>query len=107
MRIAQLVSQRKSMTLMSERSAKAWRIVKDDYDPYQGTTYQWWHYGTKMAEWNESTRYGIVLTDWDTGYGSVSDQNGMNILFRELGLPYRFDRAGGAKIVNWKTGEVL
>ena len=53
---------------------------------------QLWHYGTRMLCWRKSQRYGLELIDCSTGWGSVSDQNGMNTAFRELGLPYRFDR---------------
>jgi hypothetical protein len=34
----------------------------------------------------------------DTGHGSVSDQNGMNIAFSVLHLPYYYSRAGGPEI---------
>lgn len=62
-----------------------------------------YHYSTLMLAYD-------TLVDgvhWDgnldtvyvsTGHGSVSDQGGMNQLFRELGMPLRFDRAGGAAI---------
>ncbi len=36
--------------------------------------------------------------DHSTGWGSVSDQNGVNTAFRTLNLPYRYTRAGGARI---------
>ena len=53
-----------------------------------------WHYTTPMLEWRtdhpQSHWVGISL-----GYGSVSDQNGMNIAFRELNIPARYDRSGG------------
>jgi hypothetical protein len=59
------------------------------------------HYATTMLVWNVEDPYDAEVLDWDTGHGSVSDQNGMNTAFRALGLPYRFDRdqrGGGARV---------
>lgn len=61
-----------------------------------------WHYSTLMLRY--STDSG---TKWDgnlntvyvsTGHGSVSDQGGLNQLFRALGMPLYYSRAGGAVI---------
>jgi hypothetical protein len=56
------------------------------------------HYGTVMLRW---TTYPNGLREVDyasTGWGSVSDQGGMNQLFRALGAPLYFSRKGGAEI---------
>ena len=64
------------------------------------------HYSTLMLQytsapdidgpcsWDGST--STVFTS--TGHGSVSDQGGMNQLFRALDMPFYFSRAGGATI---------
>jgi hypothetical protein len=82
-------------------SGGAWRVERDESDPYVGQDYTLWHYATPMLRWRKSTRYGVELIDAGTGHGSVSDQGGMNTAFRVLGLPYRFDRdqrGGGPRI---------
>jgi hypothetical protein len=81
--------------------AGAWRVERDESDPFVGQEYSLWHYSTCMLRWRESRRNGVELLDWDIGWGSVSDQNGMNTAFRVLELPYRFDRdsrGGGPRI---------
>lgn len=60
------------------------------------------HYSTLMLA------FGLDASgNWDgnvdtvyasTGYGSVSDQNGMNKLFARQAMPFSFSRAGGARI---------
>jgi len=58
-----------------------------------------YHYGTAMLSWevkNPGNRSALYM---GTGWWSVSDQNGMNIAFRILSLPYSYKRAGGAGIV--------
>lgn len=82
-------------------SRGSWRVEKAcDSDHYRGQEYELWHYGTRMLLWRESMALGVEILDYDTGYGSVSDQGGMNKAFRTLCVPYRFDRAGGADIVD-------
>jgi hypothetical protein len=79
----------------------AWRVERDESDPFVGQEYSLWHYSTRMLRWRSSRRSGTELLDYSTGHGSVSDQGGMNTAFRELGLPYRFDRdarGGGPRI---------
>ena len=88
MTIAQLISSGKPGKL------KAWRIESTN------SFFTLWHYGTRMLTWYVSVvDGGCVLVDWSIGHGSVSDQNGCNIAFRTLNLPYRYNRAGGAEIV--------
>src|SRR5215211_4540930 len=75
--------------------AHAWRVERD------GRTATLWHYGTAMLTWNVEHPDAPDGLDWSTGWGSVSDQNGMNTAFRVLGLPNRFDRdarGGGPRV---------
>ena len=88
MRIDQIISRGRG-------AAHAWRIERD------GNTAQLVHYGTVMLTWNVARPSDSDVLDCSTGWGSVSDQNGMNTAFRVLGLPYRFDRdqrGGGPRI---------
>jgi hypothetical protein len=84
-------------------SGGAWRMETD------GFVRRLYHHKTLMLEWRiVRTRdgYGNHMVMMSTGYGSVSDQGGMNIAFRTLGLPYRFDRdrrGGGPRISEMKT----
>lgn len=76
----------------SAGSGRAWRSETDG----NGNRYIW-HYSTVMLKFKESDPTADLYMS--IGYGSVSDQHGMNTLFRALGLPYRYVRAGGAEIV--------
>lgn len=78
-------------------TAGAWRVQREERDGVQVATL--YHYSTPMLSWAvHNPQCGNVLR-MGTGWGSRSDQNGMNIAFRILGLPYSFRRAGGAAIV--------
>lgn len=62
-----------------------------------------WHYGTLMGHF---VRVGFTGSDWffepvSTGWGSVSDQQGMNKMLKGYGWYYR--RAGGAEYVETST----
>ena len=61
------------------------------------------HYGTKMLEWKyvPSTGQATITGTW-TGWGSVSDQTGVNAALSELGSPMRYSRdtRGGGPRVN-------
>jgi hypothetical protein len=75
--------------------ASAWRVHED------GNIRELWHYSTMMLRWNVENPADPEVLDYSTGWGSVSDQNGMNTAFRVLGLPLRFDRdqrGGGPRI---------
>jgi hypothetical protein len=101
MTLESLIRDRHTMNTGSVRragSGGAWRVEKPDYDPFVGTEWELWHYGTRMLQWRESTRYGVEVCDWSTGHGSVSDQNGMNIAFRVLGVDAYYSRKGGSSI---------
>lgn len=56
------------------------------------------HYRHEMLCYVERSDGGAQLIDYSIGHGSVSDQGGMNTLFRALGLPYYFSRKGGADV---------
>lgn len=68
-----------------------------------------YHYSTRMVEFVQLS----WMTDWsvdeDTislGWGSVSDQNGMNNLIRSYGFRYRRDeRGGGPRVESLLTGQ--
>jgi hypothetical protein len=75
--------------------AAAWRV-----HPIDSETFSLWHYGTEMLVWTDNPDTGCsTLLDYSLGWGSVSDQQGMNKAFKTLGLPFYYSRAGGAKIV--------
>lgn len=81
----------------------SWRVERLDSDPFRGQEFALIHYSTTMLVWRQSTRHGVELIDASTGYGSVSDQGGVNQAFCQLGLPYRFQRdrrGGGPRIEN-------
>jgi hypothetical protein len=67
-------------------TAGAWRV-----DQFRGlcTLY---HYSTAMLTWNPET--GSIYCG-STGWGSVSDQNGMNTAFRIIDADYAYRRNGG------------
>lgn len=99
MSIAQIIHKRRG-------TAGPWRVtqvVNREGSALMDDVFQLWHYGTCMLEWHES-EMGSTLTHTDTGWGSVSDQNGVNKALRALGMDNmrycRDARGGGARIVN-------
>lgn len=100
-------------------SGNAWRTHVSWYDrmsrhfqPLPGTeyegypTYELWHYSTLMAVWTTDFEGQLIgISHMSTGHGSVSDQGGMNTLFRELGTPYYYSRKGGAQIIDTMNGD--
>lgn len=81
----------------------AWRVERINGDhsvsPYEAwPVYRLTHYGHHMLTWTEN-KHGVSVLDMSTGYGSVSDQGGMNTAFRVLGLDYYYSRKGGAQIM--------
>ena len=86
-----------------EGKAGHWRVEKGDDDRHY-----LYHYSTLMLTWEEVAEGQYEDRDMSLGKGSRSDQGGMNVAFRELDLPYRYDRdrrGGGPRIVVWRTGE--
>lgn len=76
----------------------AWRVVTTN------SGNELWHYSTRMLTWTD-TPSGVEILQHSTGWGSVSDQNGMNTAFRVLRAPYRYDRdarGGGPRITETK-----
>ena len=91
MRIADIVMKRGGR-------AGAWCVIRDKDDPLTVALY---HYSTKRLVWTDDILKSTAM-DYNLGRGSVSDQNGVNIAFKVLGLPwiYRRDqRGGGPRIV--------
>jgi hypothetical protein len=76
-------------TAPRSRKAGNWRVWVDE------NRREIWHYSTRMLVVDSN---GEVL-DYSTGWGSVTDQQGMNRLFRALDLPLYFRRKGGAEII--------
>ncbi len=83
--------------------------IKEAIEKGQGKAHAWrvtetlgvrrlWHYSTCMLTWNKNNPNDPEFLDYSLGWGSVSDQNGMNIAFRVLGIPLYYSRAGGAEI---------
>lgn len=82
-----------SIIAKGKGKAGPWEVVE-----HSDNLHTLYHHGTRMLEWREYAHYNEM--EWaGLGWGSVSDQNGMNIAFRVLGLPYYFQRAGGAEVI--------
>lgn len=89
-----------------------WTItVEQDLDPTL-TFHQIRHYGTQMLTWNSmptNPRDVVSASGW-LGWGSVSDQNGMNEFLLTLSIPVYFSRKGGAHFIGTtealETGEL-
>jgi hypothetical protein len=82
-------------------STHGWRVERDQYD-YDWATLV--HYSTPMLTWN--TKRPSEHEVLSLGWGSVSDQNGLNTAFRALDLPFRYNRdqrGGGARISDLPT----
>lgn len=93
-------------------TAHAWRVEHAGADPHGWETCELWHYSTRMLVWqikrHAGSHYGYTrLVEHSIGWGSVSDQNGLNTAaFRVLDLPYRFDRdarGGGARVTELRS----
>lgn len=89
-------------------TAGAWRVtrvVNSEGSALIDDVFQLWHYGTCMLEWHES-EMGATLTRVNTGWGSVSDQNGVNKALRVLGMNMRYRRdarGGGPRVERIKV----
>lgn len=81
-----------------EGVAGAWRIERVYI--HGARVARLYHYSTLMLQWDIDFPHGSDKLDWSLGWGSVSDQQGMNVAFRELGLPYYYSRRQGAKILS-------
>lgn len=56
------------------------------------------HHGTRMLTWDMDNPSNPDVLSYETGWGSVSGQGGMNRAFRALNLNLYYTRAGGAHI---------
>lgn len=77
--------------------AHAWRVERDYLTDSEWTKHVLWHYSTPMAGWYRRGNE-VRFTFLSLGHGSVSDQNGMNTLFRQFGTGWYYSRKGGAAI---------
>lgn len=57
-----------------------------------------YHYSTLMATWHPDDPRGTFVPV-SVGWGSVSDQQGMNQIMRALGVDWYYVRKGGAAYV--------
>lgn len=82
-----------------------WRV---EVDGHAGISYGYLiHYGTRMLKWRWEPLE--ILESW-TGYGSVSDQTGVNAALDALGsrLHYSRDaRGGGPRINPFRVGSMV
>lgn len=78
-------------------TAGNWRVEREIRDEF--TVCHLYHYSTKMLSWRDDYPIDEDVLDYSIGWGSVSDQNGMNQAFRILGIPLYFSRKGGPEIV--------
>jgi len=78
-----------------EGKAHNWRVKRAKYPDESVELCYLWHHSTCMLIWNPITK---VILDYNTGWGSKSDQDGMNIAFRVLGSELYYSRRNGASI---------
>ena len=87
-------------SIIQKRKGKAgnWRVEQVTRDSDHVRCCQLWHYSTRMLEWRELNPRDTDYLFYSLGWGSVSDQRGMNTAFRLLDLQLYYSRAGGAEI---------
>ena len=79
--------------------AGAWsRSAIDDVDGKVRGRVGLYHYSTLMATWHPDDPRGTFVPV-SVGWGSVSDQGGMNQVMRQLGVDLYYVRKGGADYV--------
>lgn len=78
-----------------------WHATRDTPDG----PFHLFHYSTEMLRWDRDSN---VLGSW-TGWGSVSDAQGVNAALRALGSPLHFyrDRKGGGPRINPRNAFVV
>jgi hypothetical protein len=78
----------------------SWEVTELNADHMRSCPiYELTHYGHPMLRWMVSHSGVIDILDYDIGYGSVSDQGGMNCAFKVLGYyNLYYSRKGGAQI---------
>jgi|SRR5215471_14790435 len=77
-------------------SEQSWEVTRTD----NGNVGRLFHYSTQMLVWDWYDPANESVLDYSIGWGSVSDQGGMNKAFRILGLPLYYARKGGAEIIH-------
>ena len=89
------------------REGRSLRRGQVSYGPWRvelhGGTGKLFHYGTQMLEWKYKDYHGNVeITGTWTGWGSTSDQQGVNAALYALGSPMRYsrDKRGGGPRIN-------
>lgn len=85
-----------------DRKAGNWRVKIIEYD--FTLEHEIWHHGTRMLTYitaGHSKDGRLIEASGRLGYGSVSDQGGMNKLMWKLGIPVYYARNGGAHF--WPT----
>jgi len=80
------------IVLRGQGTAGKWYVRVD------GDVRHLYHYEHKMLTWNFKDPCDESVLDYSTGWGSVSDQGGMNKAFRTLGISLYFSRRDGALI---------
>lgn len=108
MKLADINPQRTAWVRGRSRKVASWQFSDETFHWYDegtgrtilGAVRYVWHYETYMGRF--VAPYAITpLFDWEpfsVGWGSVSDQQGMNRIVNGMGGWY-FSRAGGAKWV--------
>lgn len=104
MRIARLSYVDNKDVTYRRLSAGAWSVeVRPDNLDVRFSSHTIRHHGTVMLGWyapvGDPTRV-VSASGW-LGYGSVSDQEGVNKILRELMIPVRYSRRGGAHYEAW------
>lgn len=79
------------MVANGEGRASTWRVLRN-----ADGTRELWHHSTRMLVWDPADPANPDVLFYDTGWGSVSDQGGMNTAFQVLDLPIYYSRKGGA-----------
>jgi hypothetical protein len=83
--------------------ASSWRTV-DDVDMFGDKRRTVYHYDTVMGEFIELNEGQWSLSPFTIGWGSVSDQNGMNTLFKSVDSAIRFYRNGVPRYSTSRNG---
>lgn len=81
----------------------AWKVTRTEgTDAYSGEDFirgTLSHHSTLMLTWNVENPTDPEMLDYSEGWGSKSDQDGMNAAFQTLDIPLYFSRAGGARFL--------
>lgn len=91
----------KSIVQAGKGTAGHWRVEREIRDEF--TVCRLYHYSTCMLTWRDDYPIDPDILDYSLGWGSVSDQGGMNQAFRALGIPLYFSRKEGAEIRDLAT----